>query len=121
MLKLLILRNGCNMISHDNKTTPKLETFWDTSDREFVWFGWSQSLRGSSIVSSDWVVPANWTIHAEQTNVSVIDDDGTTHTNSCGVLLSTTETKGTFLIKNKIVLADGREYERSVKVKVKQM
>lgn len=109
------------MIVHDGSTVPTLDEYWDTFDVDYVWVAWDSFLRGSSISASEWIVPTGWTVEAEQQDASVTDSDGNTYDAANGALLSTTATTGRYKISNRVTLADGRQYERTVIVVVKQL
>ena len=109
------------MINHDGTGPAPFRNDWDPSDVEYVWIAWDDILRGATISDSSWTVPTGWTVEAEQMNAAVTDDDGNSYSAANGALLSTTATKGRHVFTNHVVLSDGREYERSVAVSVRQM
>ena len=107
-------------VTHGSGLIPFLPDSWDPYDSEHVWVCWADVLDGASIASSTWVVPANWTTSDEQVSQTVSDEDGVSRTGCNGVKLATTETRGVYAIANRVVLSDGRQYERSLKIKVAQ-
>lgn len=109
------------MILHDGSAVPAFEDYWDTYDKDTIWIAWDSLLRGSSISASEWVAPDNWTVHSSQMAASVTDVDGKSYTAANGALVSTTDTAGRYKISNRVTLADGRQYERTVIVVVRQL
>ena len=109
------------MIIHNGLNPPSLVESWDESDRDYIWFSWENKLNGATITLSEWTTPASWTVVAEQVDASVVGSDVITYNNCNGALLETTDLTGTFVISNKVTLSDNRRFERSVKVKVKQL
>jgi len=106
------------MITHDSHRTPSFPELWDQGDKEWVWIGWNAILRGASISTSVWTIPAGWTSHATLMDQTVADEDGITYDNANGIQLSTINTDGLHLIANKVTLDDGRIYERAVRIRV---
>lgn len=104
------------MIIHKSRGAPTFRERWDPSDKEYVWFCWSDVIEGSSIATSDWTLPEGWTNHGDLVDQTVEDDGGAERENCNGALISTSETEGTHTITNKVTLADGRVYERSVNI-----
>lgn len=107
-------------ITHNGLRIPAFSQRWDPSDKEWVWVCWDSILRGSSIATSNWTLPAGWTSHSTLTDQTVTDEDDVAHAHSNAVLTSTTEAAGLFILANRVTLADGRVYERSVTVVVEQ-
>lgn len=109
------------MIIHTGRAVPTFAEKWDPSDSDFIWFSWEDRLNGEVIVGSSWIAPQGWTVSGEQMSATVTDSDGIQYTSVNGALFSTSETSGSHIISNRVTLSDGRVYERSVKVKVKQL
>lgn len=109
------------MIVHDGAGPASFDERWDTFDIDYVWIAWDEMLRGSSISDSEWIVPTGWTVEAEQQDATVTDADGNEYDAANGALLSTTATTGRHKISNRVTLADGRQYERTVIVTVRQL
>lgn len=109
------------MIVHDGVAPAAFDDRWDTHDIDYVWVAWDEFLRGSSITDSDWIVPDGWTVVAAQQDASVTDADGNSYDSANGALLSTTAITGRHKISNRVTLADGRQYERTVIIVVRQL
>lgn len=109
------------MIIHTGTAVPLLVELWDPSDIDYIWFAWDDKLNGASISDSEWAVPADWTVVSMQLDASVTDDDGVSYDHANAALLSTTKIRGSHIVSNKVTLSDGRVFERSVKVKVKDL
>lgn len=109
------------MITHDGSGPQVFSEIWDTQDIDYVWIAWDDLLRGATITDSDWTIPTGWTGSAAQMAASVTDDDDNAYTAANGILLSTTATRGRHKISNHVTLSDGREYERTVVVVVRQL
>lgn len=107
------------IVEHDGRNIPLLSAHWDSSDIDAVFFDWTPMLGGASIVSSMWDVPAGWSIEREYLNQAAQCGDVEVVAN--GVLLSAPSIEGPYRIANMVTLSDGRAYERSVFVYVREL
>lgn len=110
------------MVIHTGRNIPTLLDGWDSSDKDWVWVVWDSVLDGATITASTWTLPNGWTEHSTKQSQSVTDENSTSYTSANGVLTSNPEalTGSLSVFANKVVLSDGREYERSVSVVVVQ-
>lgn len=109
------------MIVHPGTAPQALYERWDPYDIEYVWIAWDGMLDGATISTSTWVLPTGWTLVAAQMAASVTDEDGNTYAAANGALLSTTTTSGRHTISNRTTLSDGRQYERSMIIVVREL
>ena len=109
------------MLIHTGRSIPRFDERWDPDDTDIVWVAWDDVSNGSAITASVWTVPTGWTITTQYTSQSVTTDDGTSYTQCNGILVSTTETSGTYTLANRTTFADGRIIERSVRVIVETL
>lgn len=113
------------MITHTGRSIPVFPERWDPSDKEWVWVAWDNVLDGATISTSTWALPDGWTEHDSKTGQAVTDKAGNSYAAVNGVLLSSPgavagSASSRIEIANKVVLSDGREYERSVSIVVAQ-
>lgn len=110
------------MITHTGRSIPVLPTRWDPSDKAWIWVVWDQVLGGATITTSTWTLPAGWTEHDTKTAQATTDESGNSYSAANGVLTSNSIATpgGQVEIANKVVLSDGREFERSVMIVVAQ-
>jgi len=106
------------VVVHDSNIIPEIA--WDESDKDFLWFVWDEVLHGSSLATSTWTIPAGWTSHSVQFNASVTDPQtGKVYNSANSIFLSTGgAASGIYQIKNNVVLADSREYSRTVTINI---
>lgn len=102
-------------------STTRFSQAWDPSDIEKVWVVWDDLLDGATITESNWTVPNGWTVEASQLSESVTDSNSETYSSANSATLSTTTTRGVHKVSNHVVFSDGREYERSVEIVVRQL
>ena len=102
-------------VQHEGKEAPVLPEEMNPADTDTFYISWTNKLNGAALSSDTWTIPANFTEVSTVSNVSAIEG-GTTYTDSNGITLSTTETKGSFLITNNAIFDDGRELSRSFKI-----
>ena len=107
-------------VQHEGAGMPELPYRWDQYDVDVIWFAWDDVLNGSTIQTSTFVIGANWTEVETYQSQSITDEAGTTFSAANGILASTTDTSGIHTISNRVTLSDGRQYERSVRVRVAQ-
>lgn len=96
-----------------------LEAHWDPSDVDTLFFDWSCMIGNASITSSLWDIPSGWELHAQYINQQAAIGDEVVTAN--GALLSAPGAEGPYRIANMISLSDGRVYERSVFVYVRDI
>lgn len=110
------------MVTHDGHVIPTFSRRWDPADKDWVWVAWDELLSGATISTSTWVLPAGWTEHETQTSQAITDEDGTEYTAANGALISNADaaTGSRVEIANRVVLSDGREYERSAALIIAQ-
>lgn len=107
-------------ITHAGDEAPTFTERMDPSDIETFWIAWGGKLGGSTIQTSTWVLPDGFTELEAFEDQSVLDSDGNTYNNANGVRVSTTNTVGRYMLTNRVVLADGRRYDRSAYVIIAQ-
>ena len=102
------------MITHTGRQIPVFPERWDPSDKDWVWVAWDNVLSGASITSSTWTLPDGWTVSDTNTSQAVTDEDGNSYSAANGALISNPDAVigARVEIANKVVLSDGREYER---------
>lgn len=110
------------MISHDGRFIPTLVQRWDPADKDWLWMAWDGVLNEASITASTWTLPSGWTAHETRMARAVVDEAGNSYAAANGVLTSNPDAAvgERVEIANKVVLSDGREYERSVAIVVDQ-
>lgn len=109
------------MIKHNGQDIPTFTQRWDPFDKDWIWVAWDDVLDGATISSSTWVMPDGWASHDTRQGQTVEDVHGTQYTAANAVLTSNPDADaGEYTFANRVVLSDGREYERSATVKVAQ-
>jgi len=99
-------------VLHNGKEAPILPEQMNPGDKDTFYVSWTNKLKGATLSSDTWTIPANFTEVSTVSNVSVTENT-VTYTDSNGVTLTTTETEGKFIITNNAVFSDGREVSRS--------
>lgn len=108
------------MILHDGQGAPTFEEQWDPADRAYVWVCWDDLLEGATIATSNWQVPSNWTEDLPLVAQTVQGNDGTQYVNCNGIRLKSGNTYSEIVrVTNAVTFSDGREFERSVKLDVR--
>lgn len=101
-------------VIHKGDETPILPEIMNPNDMERIYTSWTNKLNGATITSSTWIIPSNFTQVSAIENGSVTDSrTNTTYTDVNGILLSTTEKKGIYLISNRVTMSDGRTITKS--------
>ena len=109
------------IIAHGSNSIPKLPNKWDPDEIDRVWFSWSELLNGATISDSTWLLPGGWVSSGEQVSQSVSDSLGNVYTDANSVILETSNRSGLYTITNRVVLSDGRQYDRSVIIDVQPL
>lgn len=99
-------------VLHDGKEAPILPEEMNPGDTDTFYVSWTDKLKGATLSSDTWTIPANFTEVSTVSDVSVTEN-GTTHLNSNGITVSTTETTGKWIITNNAIFSDSREISRS--------
>jgi hypothetical protein len=95
---------------HMGVDIPTIAEPFDPSDKRWVWFAWP-----TAVLSSEFILPAGWVKHAEQSGKNVIGDDGKRYKNCNGVLVSTSVHTGTYVFTNRVTIGT-EQLDRSVKL-----
>jgi hypothetical protein len=108
------------MIIHDGKSVPKDTNPWDPNAVEWVTMVWDNDVScHGDIVVSTWLLPDNWTQIDVRVDVPIVDCDSNQYTHGNQILLSTTNTEGTFTFTNRVQFTDSTVLDRSIKFKLK--
>lgn len=94
----------------------------DPDEVKDYFFRWADLLDGDTILSSDWVIvdPLVPTLEIDDTDLQDDDVSETTNTKSV-VWLSGGDLGVTYLLRNRITTAGGRTYDRTMKLKMKEL
>ena len=108
------------IVEHDGVHIPTLTASWDPSDIDHVFLDWSTLAGDASVVSATWTLPTGWAILAQYDGVTV-EADGESYANAYGVMLSSAGREGRYSVSCLVDLDDGRRYERSFLVYVRDI
>lgn len=107
--------------AHSSRGVPLSRYAMDPSDVEWVWVVWEDKIGAASIESSAWVLPADWNAEAYQMDAELIVG-GDSYSKANGVLVNSNgANRGKYRITNRITLAGGRQFERSLDVWVRDL
>ena len=109
------------IVVHSGSAVPALARKWDPDEIDRVWFAWGDVLKGATISTSSWLLPGGWSGAGEQTSQSVTDSDGNEYSSANSVMLTASNRSGKYTITNRVVLSDGRQYDRSVTIDVQPL
>lgn len=107
--------------THNSRSIPLLRQALDPFDIDWVWAVWSDKIGEAEIANSDWILPDGWEAVAYQQAAQVQVED-VMYEQANAVLVNNNEArKGKYEISNRIVLVDGRQFERSCYVWVREL
>lgn len=105
-------------IEHTGEGIPTDPVLFDPENTEWVEQAWDDDVAiHGAIQTTDWVVPAGWTVLASEGPVPV-EADGVTYTNGTRAQLSTTLTSGRHLITNRVTFQNGTQLDKSRRLRV---
>ncbi len=108
------------MLIHDGLAIPKFEEPIDPSDVELFACVWDAFMDTASISTSTWIFPDGFNLIESHIDITVTDGTSTfNHANTA--LLATTNLAGSFTITNRVKFTDNRSYDRSFKIKIKEL
>ena len=91
------------MAVHTGKRPADLPDDMNPNDVSDFWISWADVLNGYTMQTSNWVLPDGFNeIATEFNKPSRPDEDGNVFPNSNAILISTTETGGTYYIGNRM-------------------
>lgn len=106
---------------HGSRGVPLARYAMDPSDIEWVWAVWADKVGSASIESSVWVLPAGWSAEAFQLDAQ-LTVAGVVYSKANGVLVNPNDAvSGKYRLTNRITLAGGRQFERSLDVWVRDL
>ena len=109
------------IVEHDGTCVPMLPARWKQSQKDWLWFVWDDLLNGVSIIVSTWDIPDGWQAMAEKVDTVVVDDAGNEYSHANAQLLTFTGDPGSYIVSNNVMMSDGREYERAIRVVVRDV
>lgn len=107
--------------SHDGVAVPTLQQSLDPFDIEWLAVVWDERICEASITQSTWTIPGAWTaINYASSAPATINGVSYASVNAVLVDINNAPT-GRYEVSNQVVLSDGRQFERSFKISIKQL
>lgn len=109
--------NRVSVAIHSGDEAAELDEYMNPNDVDTFWVSWTDKLNGESISTSDWIIPAGFTEEATTSGGEVVES-GTTYADANSITLSTSLTRGRYMIRNEITTSGGRTLRRGFIVSI---
>lgn len=106
---------------HDGVSIPTLAQSLDPFDIEWLGVVWDERLCDATIETSTWTIPPEWApvSYAQGATVSI---GGVDYQAVNAIMVDINNAPvGRYVVSNQVTLSDGRQFERSFKIKIKEM
>lgn len=106
---------------HDGISLPTLEQSLDPFDIEWLGVVWDHRICDATIEESTWTIPPEW-VPVSYIQSSPVSIDGVAYEALNAVMVDVNNAPvGRYIVSNQVRLSDGRQFERSFKIKIKEM
>lgn len=93
----------------------------DPYDTEWVVFAWDERIADATVIASDWVLPSDWNLVRTAQNQEISARGRDFQSVNAALVDVNNAAAGRYVLSNRVSLSDGRQYERSVKIRIKEM
>lgn len=93
----------------------------DPYDTEWVVFAWDNRIADAAVISSEWVVPTDWNLVRTAQNQEISARGREFQSVNAALVDVNNAQPGRYVVSNRVHLSDGRQFERSVKIQIKEM
>lgn len=106
---------------HDGTSLPTLKQSLDPFDIEWLGVVWDERLCDATIVTSTWTIPSEW-VPVSYMQGSAVSIDGVAYEALNAVMVDVNNAPvGKYVVSNQVTLSDGRQFERSFRIAIKQL
>lgn len=93
----------------------------DPYDTEWIIFAWDERIADANVTSSEWVVPSEWNLVRTAQNQEISARGRAFQSVNAALVDVNNAVAGRYVVSNRVHLSDGRQFERSVKIKIREM